>query len=158
MGQHMGYLRAVSRAAVTGVNGKRKMLGEFCANTGYNRKYALRLLNGPPPGRARSHRAQRRPTYGQELVPGAGGSTFLGPARVARVGQDGKKCGKKWLQRRPLDVESSVARKPKNLVSTSGLVGVKVRNLGDAQTVSGSRTGSPGYTCTGKPRGADACL
>ena len=25
---------------------KRKMLDEFCANTGYNRKYALRLLNG----------------------------------------------------------------------------------------------------------------
>ena len=32
---------------------KRKILDEFCANTHYNRKYALRLLNGPPPGRAR---------------------------------------------------------------------------------------------------------
>jgi hypothetical protein len=28
---------------------KRKILDEFCANTSYNRKYALRLLNGPPP-------------------------------------------------------------------------------------------------------------
>jgi hypothetical protein len=50
---------------------KRKMLDEFCANTGYNRKYALRLLNGPPPGRAGarpSGPARRRPTYGKELV------------------------------------------------------------------------------------------
>ena len=50
---------------------RRKMLDEFCANTGYNRKYALRLLNGPPPGRARpqpDHPARRRPTYGKELV------------------------------------------------------------------------------------------
>ena len=50
---------------------KRNILDEFCANTGYNRKYALRLLNGPPPGRARpqpDHPARRRPTYGKELV------------------------------------------------------------------------------------------
>ena len=50
---------------------KRKILDEFCANTKYNRKYALRLLNGPPPGRARPHpdrATRRRPTYGKELV------------------------------------------------------------------------------------------
>ena len=50
---------------------KRKILDEFCANTQYNRKYALRLLNGPRPGRARprpDHPPRRRPTYGQELV------------------------------------------------------------------------------------------
>ena len=28
---------------------KQKMLDEFCANTGYHRKHALRPLNGPPP-------------------------------------------------------------------------------------------------------------
>jgi hypothetical protein len=32
---------------------KQKMLDEFCANTRYHRKYALRLLNGPPPSRTR---------------------------------------------------------------------------------------------------------
>lgn len=37
---------------------KRKILDDFCANTKYNRKYARRLLNGPPPGRARPHRAR----------------------------------------------------------------------------------------------------
>ena len=31
--------------------GKHAVLDEFCANTGYHRKYALRLLNGPPPER-----------------------------------------------------------------------------------------------------------
>jgi hypothetical protein len=29
---------------------KRHILDEFCANCGYDRKYAIRLLNGPPPG------------------------------------------------------------------------------------------------------------
>jgi len=50
--------------------GKQRILDEFCANTRYHRKYALRLLNGPPPGRARprSPRHPRRPTYGASLV------------------------------------------------------------------------------------------
>jgi hypothetical protein len=30
---------------------KQVILNEFCLNTGYHRKYAIRLLNGPPPGR-----------------------------------------------------------------------------------------------------------
>ncbi len=47
---------------------KQVILNEFCANTRYNRKYAIRLLNGPPPSRfqpqrARRHRA-RSPSYG----------------------------------------------------------------------------------------------
>ena len=28
---------------------KQVILDEFCTNSGYNRKYAIRLLNGPPP-------------------------------------------------------------------------------------------------------------
>jgi transposase InsO family protein len=49
---------------------KQKMLDEFCANTGYHRKHALRLLNGPPPSgeRRRPAHPARRPTYGQALV------------------------------------------------------------------------------------------
>lgn len=31
---------------------KQVILDELCANTGYNRKYAFRLLNGPLPGGA----------------------------------------------------------------------------------------------------------
>jgi hypothetical protein len=47
------------------------MLDEFCANTHYHRKHALRLLNGPPPSRARprpDHLARRRSAYGPEVV------------------------------------------------------------------------------------------
>ena len=66
------YFRAVyARYRQAAREAKGKILDEFCANTRYNRKYALRLLNGPPPGRARPHpdgRARRRPTYGKELV------------------------------------------------------------------------------------------
>ena len=46
---------------------KQVILNEFCANTGYHRKYAIRLLNGPPPGRAQPGRVRRRwrsPSYG----------------------------------------------------------------------------------------------
>jgi len=48
---------------------KKVMLDEFCRNTGYNRKYAIRLLNGPPPGREplRSRRP-RRASYGHQVL------------------------------------------------------------------------------------------
>jgi len=49
---------------------RRLILDEFCSNCGYNRKYAIRLLSGPPPGKrppqARRRRAPRR--YGPQLV------------------------------------------------------------------------------------------
>ena len=49
--------------------GKKVMLDEFCRNTGYHRKYALRLLNGPPPGKqpVRSRRP-RRVSYGHQVL------------------------------------------------------------------------------------------
>jgi hypothetical protein len=50
---------------------KQVILNEFCANTGYHRKYAIRLLNGPPPGRARPGRVRRRsrsPSYGAAVM------------------------------------------------------------------------------------------
>ena len=65
------YLRAVhARYGRGDRRTKQKMLDEFCANTGYHRKHALRLLNGPPPGggRPRPAHAARRPTYSQALV------------------------------------------------------------------------------------------
>ena len=42
------------------------MLDEFCRNTGYNRKYAIRLLNGAPPGRERGR--ARRVSYGHQVL------------------------------------------------------------------------------------------
>jgi hypothetical protein len=44
------------------------MLDEFCATTGYQRKYALRLLNGPPPGPERPRRRRRPATYGLAVI------------------------------------------------------------------------------------------
>jgi hypothetical protein len=56
------YRRADRRA-------KHAVLDEFCATTGYHRKYALRLLNGPPPERKRRQvRRDRAPRYSAGLV------------------------------------------------------------------------------------------
>src|SRR5262245_16215420 len=41
---------------------------EFCATTGNHRKSALRLLHGPPPGRARPRRRRRAATYGTPVI------------------------------------------------------------------------------------------
>jgi transposase InsO family protein len=54
------YLRAIyERYRKAGRKAKQVILSEFCANTGYHRKYALRLLNGPRPEK-RSARPQRQ--------------------------------------------------------------------------------------------------
>jgi transposase InsO family protein len=55
------YLRAIyERYRKAGRKGKKVILSEFCANTGYHRKYAIRLLNGPRPEKRRTRREQRR--------------------------------------------------------------------------------------------------
>lgn len=49
---------------------KQVILNEFCRNTGYNRKYAIRLLNGPPPSprRERPGARHRSPTYSAGVI------------------------------------------------------------------------------------------
>src|ERR1035441_4748248 len=50
---------------------KHAILNEFCVNTGYHRKYAIRLLNGPPPGQAAhgAGRPRRRGlSYSREML------------------------------------------------------------------------------------------
>ena len=55
------YLRAIyERYRKAGRKAKKVILNEFCASTGYHRKYAIRLLNGPRPEKQRPHRARRR--------------------------------------------------------------------------------------------------
>jgi hypothetical protein len=45
-----------------------RILDEFCETTGYQRKYALRLLNGPPPESERPRRRRRPATYGSAVI------------------------------------------------------------------------------------------
>ena len=53
------YLRKIhSRYRAARRGERRRILDEFCANCAYHRKYAIRLLNGPPPG-SRPLRARR---------------------------------------------------------------------------------------------------
>jgi hypothetical protein len=47
---------------------KRMMLDEFCSNTRYNRKYAIRLLNGPEPAKKQPARRRRSASYGSGLI------------------------------------------------------------------------------------------
>jgi hypothetical protein len=46
------------------------ILNEFCRNGGYNRKYAIRLLNGPSPNPRREPppRRQRSPSYSKAVI------------------------------------------------------------------------------------------
>ena len=64
------YLRAIyERYRATGRKGKHVILSEFCANTGYHRKYAIRLLHGPRPEKRRTRRERRRGlSYSQETL------------------------------------------------------------------------------------------
>jgi hypothetical protein len=50
------YFRAVYEGyRKAGREAKQVMLNEFCLNPAYNRKYAIRRLNGPPPGKPGRH-------------------------------------------------------------------------------------------------------
>lgn len=64
------YFRAVyARYRQVERRQKQVILDEFCANTGYHRKYAIRLLNGPVPERVRPPvRRRRAPTYSPATI------------------------------------------------------------------------------------------
>ena len=57
-----GRYREASRGA------RSQLLTEFCKVAGYNRKYALRLLNGKPPKRVPPEKRKRRPKYSHGVV------------------------------------------------------------------------------------------
>ncbi len=63
------YLKAIhARYRQATREEKGRILDEFCASTEYHRKYALRLLNGPPPGPARPRRRRRPTTYSAATI------------------------------------------------------------------------------------------
>ena len=88
------YFRAVyERYHKARREAKQMMLNEFCLNTGYHRKYAIRILNGAPPGKhPERRRRERRPRYGRQVlsVTGNGGNGGnSGNATVADAFGDG---------------------------------------------------------------------
>ena len=64
------YFRAIyARYRQASKEIKQIILNEFCTNTGYNRKYAIRKLNGPTPAKTNTiHRRRRKHTYGPEVL------------------------------------------------------------------------------------------
>jgi hypothetical protein len=52
-----------------GRKAKKVILDEFCENTGYNRKYAIRLLSGSPPEKRPPRRERRHGlSYSQQTL------------------------------------------------------------------------------------------
>ena len=76
MGNRMGrasrrdyWLRIYPRYQKARGPEKGRILDEFCANCGYHRKHAIRLLNGPPPTAKPLRRRRRRGvTYGSRVI------------------------------------------------------------------------------------------
>jgi hypothetical protein len=64
------YFRAIyERYQRADRRSKHVILNEFCQNAGYHRKYAIRLLSGPPPGPWRIRRPRRRrPIYSPQTL------------------------------------------------------------------------------------------
>jgi hypothetical protein len=64
------YLKAIySRYKKVSKPLRARILDEFCQVCGYNRKYAIRLLNGPAPQKPEVTTAKgRRPTYGAKVI------------------------------------------------------------------------------------------
>src|SRR5688500_10208865 len=64
-----GYRQAIhGRYRAAARREKGRILDEFCRVTGYHRKYALRRLNGPPPGSGPPRRRPRAVSYGPEVI------------------------------------------------------------------------------------------
>jgi hypothetical protein len=63
------YFRAIYQRYRKASNATRQqILNEFCQVCGYNRKYAIRLLNGPPPHRSKKQIKRRTPLYGPQII------------------------------------------------------------------------------------------
>lgn len=63
------YLRAIyGRYREATREEKGRILDEFCRVTGYHRKYALRRLNGPPPGAEPPRRRRRGVSYAPAVI------------------------------------------------------------------------------------------
>jgi hypothetical protein len=68
-GTKWDYLRAIYGRYRAGTREEKgRILDEFCRITGYHRKYAVRRLNGPPPGAEPPRRRRRGPSYDAAVI------------------------------------------------------------------------------------------
>lgn len=79
----MVYLKSIyKRYRKSTIKGKGEILNEFCKVCGYNRKYAIRLLNAPLPERDKEQRKARENLWPcSYLRPGS----YLGSLRIPVV-------------------------------------------------------------------------
>ena len=64
----MAYLKSIyKRYRKSTIEEKGEILNEFCKVCGYNRKYAIRLLNAPPPERDKEQRGREK-IYGSAVI------------------------------------------------------------------------------------------
>ncbi len=122
---------------------KGRMLDEFCATTGYHRKYAVRLLRqGPPKKRPRIQKLGRPLTYSQEVV------TALQVAAEAT----GWICGKRLVAALP-DLIPALERE--HALTVSPLVRQSLLTLSaatiDRRLVAARRKATPFGLMTTKP-------
>ena len=67
--QRRQYLGSVHRRYRTASrHGRARLLDEFCEDSGYHRKYAIRLLSGPPPDLEPKKRRPRGVFYGKRVI------------------------------------------------------------------------------------------
>ena len=67
--QRRQYLKSVhKRYRGADRRGRARILNEFCEDSGYNRKYAIRLLSGPPPDPGPRKRRPRGTSYGKRVI------------------------------------------------------------------------------------------
>jgi transposase InsO family protein len=63
------YLKAIrSRYQKASKELKKRILDEFCLNTTYNRKYAIRKLNALPSKESKKDKRKRKPVYGPQAI------------------------------------------------------------------------------------------
>lgn len=63
------YFRAIrSRYQKASKELKQRILDEFCQNTKYNRKYAIRKLNAVPVREPKANKRRRKPVYGPQAI------------------------------------------------------------------------------------------
>ncbi len=63
------YFKAIySRYRQTAKTARQQILNEFCSICGYHRKYAIRLLNGPPPQKSKPRSRIRQTIYSPQVI------------------------------------------------------------------------------------------